>query len=65
MHLDALERVITHIVAPAATTTDELGIFPRPAITALGEAGILDFVGRSISGLPLLGPPRGEAGAAA
>jgi alkylation response protein AidB-like acyl-CoA dehydrogenase len=41
MHLDALERVITDIVAPAATTTDELGIFPRPAITALGEAGIL------------------------
>jgi isovaleryl-CoA dehydrogenase len=39
--LDALGRVITDIVAPAATTTDELGIFPRPAITALGEAGIL------------------------
>ncbi len=40
-HLDALERVITDVVAPAATTTDELGIFPRPAITALAEAGIL------------------------
>jgi isovaleryl-CoA dehydrogenase len=39
--LDALERVITDIVAPAASTTDELGIFPRPALTALGEAGIL------------------------
>lgn len=41
IHLDALERVITDVVAPAAPTTDELGIFPRPAVTALGEAGIL------------------------
>jgi hypothetical protein len=39
-HLDALERVITDIVAPGATTTDAL----------------LDFVGRAIAGLPLLGP---------
>src|SRR5687767_3988905 len=40
-HLDALERVITDIVAPQATATDEQGTFPLPAITALGEAGIL------------------------
>ena len=40
-HLDALERVITDIVAPGAAATDELGAFPRPAINALGEAGIL------------------------
>ena len=108
-HLDALERVITDVVAPAATTTDELGLFPRPAIAALGDAGILgltvsphvgadlalklcggaafrketgierhfrdslaarvmapttdallDFVGRAIAGLPLLGPPGGS-----
>jgi alkylation response protein AidB-like acyl-CoA dehydrogenase len=39
--LDALERVITDVVAPEATTTDEQGSFPRPAITALAEAGIL------------------------
>jgi len=39
--LDALERVITDVVAPRATTTDELGLFPLPAVTALGEAGIL------------------------
>jgi hypothetical protein len=39
--LDALRRVITDIVAPAATSTDELGVFPRPAVTALAEAGIL------------------------
>jgi isovaleryl-CoA dehydrogenase len=40
-HLDALERVITDVVAPAATTTDEQGAFPLPAIRALGEAGVL------------------------
>jgi alkylation response protein AidB-like acyl-CoA dehydrogenase len=40
-HLDALERVITDVVAPRATSTDEQGTFPQPAITALGEAGIL------------------------
>ncbi|MDQ1490930.1 MAG: hypothetical protein QOJ23_3444 [Actinomycetota bacterium] len=41
IHLDALERVITDVVDPRATTTDEQGSFPQPAITALGEAGIL------------------------
>jgi alkylation response protein AidB-like acyl-CoA dehydrogenase len=40
-HLDALERVITDVVAPGAAATDEQGTFPHPAITALGEAGIL------------------------
>jgi alkylation response protein AidB-like acyl-CoA dehydrogenase len=41
IHPDALERVITDVVAPRAATTDEQGSFPQPAITALGEAGIL------------------------
>jgi isovaleryl-CoA dehydrogenase len=40
-HLDALERVITDVVAPAATTIDEAGTFPSAGIKALGEAGIL------------------------
>ena len=40
-HLDALERVITEVVAPAATTIDEAGTFPSAGIKALGEAGIL------------------------
>ncbi|HEV7862140.1 MAG TPA: acyl-CoA dehydrogenase family protein [Acidimicrobiia bacterium] len=40
-HLDALERVITDIVAPRATTTDGQAAFPQVAVTALGEAGIL------------------------
>jgi isovaleryl-CoA dehydrogenase len=40
-HLDALERVITDVVAPRAAATDEQGTFPRAAVGALGEAGIL------------------------
>ena len=40
-HLDALERVITDVVAPEATTIDEQGAFPSSAVTALGRAGIL------------------------
>jgi len=40
-HRDALQRVITDIVAPEAATTDAEGRFPQPAVTALGEAGIL------------------------
>lgn len=39
-HLDALERVITDAVAPAATSVDEQGAFPLPALTAPGQAGI-------------------------
>ena len=40
-HLNALERVITDVVAPAATSTDDLGVFPLPAVKALGQAGVL------------------------
>jgi isovaleryl-CoA dehydrogenase len=50
-HLDALERVINDVVAPAATTTDEQGAFPLPAIRALGEAGVLGLTaGADIGG---------------
>lgn len=40
-HLEALDRVITEVVAPAASTIDEAGTFPSAGIKALGEAGIL------------------------
>ena len=40
-HLDALERVITEVVAPAAAATDAEGSFPRAAVDALGAAGLL------------------------
>ena len=50
-HLDALERVITEVVAPAATTIDEEGTFPSAGIKALGEAGILGLAaGREVGG---------------
>lgn len=38
---DALARVIDDVVAPNATDVDQHGTFPREAIDALGEAGIL------------------------
>jgi len=40
-HLDALERVITDVVAPRAAATDAEGSFPRAAVDALGAAGLL------------------------
>jgi len=40
-YLDALQRVIDKVVTPGAVDVDTIGVFPRPAITALGEAGIL------------------------
>jgi isovaleryl-CoA dehydrogenase len=50
-HLDALERVITDVVAPAAATTDEQGAFPAAAVKALGEAGLLGLtIGRDVGG---------------
>jgi isovaleryl-CoA dehydrogenase len=38
---DALTRVITEVVAPAAAEVDRTGAFPRRQIEALEEAGIL------------------------
>jgi isovaleryl-CoA dehydrogenase len=38
---DALQRVIDEVVAPDAIDVDKTGSFPRRAITALGENGIL------------------------
>ena len=42
--LDALARVIETVVAPAAGDVDRHGTFPREAVSALGEAGILGLV---------------------
>ena len=39
--LDALSRVITEVIAPAAAEVDRTGAFPRRQIQALQEAGIL------------------------
>ena len=40
-HLDALDAVIADVVIPAAESVDRDGVFPRAAVTALGEAGLL------------------------
>ncbi|MEA2973159.1 MAG: hypothetical protein QOG82_1617 [Actinomycetota bacterium] len=40
-HLDALDAVIADVVVPAAESVDRDGVFPRAAITALAEAGLL------------------------
>jgi alkylation response protein AidB-like acyl-CoA dehydrogenase len=40
-YLDALGRVIDEVVAPEAQMVDQSGQFPRKAVEALGEAGLL------------------------
>lgn len=39
--LDVLEELITTVVEPAAAEVDATGTFPRLAVTALGEGGLL------------------------
>ena len=43
-YLDTLEPVAANIVAPAATAIDATGEYPRPALMALGQAGLLGLV---------------------
>jgi alkylation response protein AidB-like acyl-CoA dehydrogenase len=43
-HLDALTRVIDEVVAPSAVDVDRNATFPRAAMEALGEAGLLGLV---------------------
>src|SRR4051794_30520925 len=43
-YLDTLDRIITDIVAPAAAEIDQHATFPRAAIDALGQAGLLGLV---------------------
>lgn len=40
-HLAKLDAIIHNIIEPAAIAVDRDGAFPRPAILALGEAGLL------------------------
>ncbi|MEA2684978.1 MAG: hypothetical protein QOE93_173, partial [Actinomycetota bacterium] len=39
--LDSLASIVADVVAPAAEEVDRTGAFPRAAVTALGEAGLL------------------------
>lgn len=42
--LDVLEELITSVVDPAAADIDTSGTFPRSALTAFGEAGLLGLL---------------------
>ncbi|MBV8234999.1 MAG: acyl-CoA/acyl-ACP dehydrogenase [Acidimicrobiia bacterium] len=43
-YTDALQRVIDEVVAPQAVSVDREGTFPRQAIAALGQAGVLGLM---------------------
>jgi isovaleryl-CoA dehydrogenase len=59
--LDVLEEITTSVVEPAAAEVDASGTFPRAAVTALGEAGLLGLL--SAADVGGLGLGMGEAGA--
>src|SRR5439155_1377849 len=41
---EALDRLITDVIAPSATQVDKDGAFPTQNIRALGEAGLLGLL---------------------
>ena len=52
--LDTLEPIAANIVAPAAARIDATGEYPRAALTALGQAGLLGLVSaKEVGGLGL------------
>lgn len=51
-YLDTLDRIIKDVIAPAADELDQSGTFPRAAIEALGQAGLLGLISaKEIGGL--------------
>ncbi len=53
-YLQTLDAIVTRTIAPAAIATDRDSAFPRAAITALGEAGLLGLVSaKEMGGLGL------------
>ncbi len=52
--LEKLDAIVTDTIAPAASATDREARFPRPAIDALGKAGLLGLVSSTeVGGLGL------------
>src|SRR6185503_17286740 len=43
-YMEALDKVIAEVIAPAAVEIDQTGAFPRAGMTALGEAGLLGLI---------------------
>ncbi|MFA6922061.1 MAG: acyl-CoA dehydrogenase family protein [Gallionella sp.] len=53
-YLQQLDDIINNIIAPAAQTTDRDGVFPRAAINALGDAGLLGLLSaKEVGGMEL------------
>ncbi len=53
-HLDALEPIVADVILPRAVELDREARFPREAITALGEAGLLGLISaREVGGMGL------------
>lgn len=51
-YFETLEQVITNVIAPAAFEIDRTGTFPRAALDALGQAGLLGLVSaKEVGGL--------------
>ena len=51
-YLDTLDQIIADVIAPAADDIDQNGIFPRPAMEALGQAGLLGLISAEKVGEP-------------
>src|ERR1051325_9254168 len=43
-YMDVLNRIIEEVIAPQAAEIDESGAFPRAALEALGQAGLLGLI---------------------
>lgn len=51
-YLDAIERIINDIVAPNAAEIDRHGTYPRAALQAMGQAGLLGLISsKEVGGL--------------
>ena len=51
-YLETLDRIINTVIAPAAQETDEAGAYPRAAMQALGQAGLLGLISaREVGGM--------------
>jgi alkylation response protein AidB-like acyl-CoA dehydrogenase len=50
--LENIERISEEVIAPAAAEIDVAGAFPRAAVTAMGQAGLLGLInGNEVGGL--------------
>ena len=53
-YMDALEKVIEEVIAPAAVEIDQSGSYPRAGMEALGRAGLLGLISATeVGGLGL------------